>query len=177
MSDLIAIILLSLFGSVLSLVGGVIILSTKRWSQILSKYSTSFAAGVLLTVALISLLPESVHMIGESSFLIVLITFLIVYIFEVSLCSLHHHDHGDGCKDHNEPTFMILVGDTIHNFIDGVAIAVSYLVNPGLGVITATSTFLHEIPHEIGDFGVLLRAGWEKRKILIFINSKKITLL
>jgi len=59
------------------------------------------------------------------------------------------------------------VGDTLHNFIDGVAIAASYLVSPGLGLVAAMSTLLHEVPHEIGDFGILLKAGWKKRKILM----------
>jgi zinc and cadmium transporter len=62
---------------------------------------------------------------------------------------------------------LVIVGDTIHNFIDGVAIAASFLINPGLGLITAVSTFLHEVPHEIGDFGILLKAGWQRSHIFL----------
>ena len=62
---------------------------------------------------------------------------------------------------------LVILGDTIHNFIDGVAIAATYLINPGLGVVTTISTFLHEVPHEIGDFGILLKAGWKKSSIIL----------
>ena len=62
---------------------------------------------------------------------------------------------------------MVMAGDTIHNFVDGVAIGASFVVSPVLGAITAFSTFLHEVPHEIGDFGILLKAGWRRRNILL----------
>jgi len=119
-------------------------------------------------VALIGLLPEAIDEVGEKGFLIVLITFFGAYLFEQFACSLHHHNH-DHEKEVSCSTSvsLIIVGDTIHNFIDGVAIAAAYLVNPGLGLVAAISTLLHEIPHEIGDFGVLLKAGWKKKKILV----------
>jgi zinc and cadmium transporter len=168
MSDLINIVLLSLLGGTVALVGGFIFLFNKKWSRVLTKYSIPFAAGVLITVSLIGLLPEVVHEIGERGFLIVLITFFGAYLFEQFACELHHHDHdhgeGDGCST-SIP--LVIVGDTLHNFIDGVAIAASYLVSPGLGLVAAMSTLLHEVPHEIGDFGILLKAGWKKRKILM----------
>jgi zinc and cadmium transporter len=161
MNDLVNIVLLSLLGGAVALVGGMIFLFVKGWSGVLTKYSVPFAAGVLVTVALIGLLPEIAHEVGEQGFLIVLITFFGAYLFEQFACGLHHHD-GDSSS-----VFLVVVGDTIHNFIDGVAIAAAYLVNPGLGLVTAVSTLLHEIPHEIGDFGILLRARWRKRKILV----------
>lgn len=169
MSDLVNIVLLSLLGSVVALIGGMIILSVKKWSKTLAKYSIPFAAGVLLTVALLGLLPEAVHLVGEKSFLVVLVTFLGAYLFEQFFCELHHHDDGHKCKKtkHGQTVSLIVAGDTVHNFIDGVAIAVSYLVNPGLGLVTAVSTLLHEVPHEIGDFGILLKAGWSRKKILL----------
>lgn len=168
MSDLVNVLLLSLLGGVVALVGGTIFLFVKKWSVVLTRYSVPFAAGVLVTVALIGLLPEVVHEIGEKGFLIVLVTFFGAYLFEQFACSLHHHDH-EHKKDLSCSTSvpLVIVGDTIHNFIDGVAIAAAYLVNPGLGMVAAVSTLLHEIPHEIGDFGILLKAGWRKRKILV----------
>ena len=167
MSDLVNILLLAVFGSVIALLGGVVFLSVKKWTKALSLYSVPFAAGVLLTVALIGLLPESVHMIGEKAFLIVMLGFVGSYLFENLFCELHHHDHGCGHDDHNRAIPLVILGDTIHNFIDGVAIAAAYLVNPGLGLVTAISTFLHEVPHEIGDFGILLKAGFSKKKVLL----------
>ena len=168
MSDLVNIVLLSLLGSVVALVGGVVFLFSKKWSSVLVRYSVPFAAGVLVTVALAGLLPEAVHEIGEKGFLIVLITFFGAYLFEQFACDLHHHDHGGEEKSScSTSTSLVVVGDTIHNFIDGVAIAAAYLINPGLGLVAAVSTLLHEVPHEIGDFGILLKAGWKKRKVLV----------
>lgn len=165
MSDTLNIILLSILGGVIALVGGVVFLYKESWSKLLSSYSVPFAAGVLLTVSLISLLPESVHMSGEKAYLIVLVTFLLAYLFENLFFSLHHHDESyHGHKSIRKSIPLVIVGDTIHNFIDGVAIASSYLVSPGLGLITAISTLLHEIPHEIGDFGILLQSGWGRQK-------------
>lgn len=164
MTDLTNILLLALLGSVIALLGGVVFLMTKSLNKTLIKYSTPFAAGVMITVALLGLLPESVHMIGSLAFTISLVAFLGAYLFETLMCDLHHHDHGDESHHHGSVP-LIIVGDTIHNFIDGVAIAAAYLVNPGLGLVTAVSTFLHEIPHEIGDFGILLKAGFSKKKV------------
>ena len=62
---------------------------------------------------------------------------------------------------------LVVFGDTIHNFIDGVAIASAYLIDPYFGLVVTLSTFLHETPHEIGDFGVLMSAGWSRSKTFI----------
>lgn len=168
MTALIAIILLALLASVLALIGGVVFLFIKPWSKVLARYSVPFAAGVLLTVALVGLLPEAVHAINQSAFLVVLLAFLATYLFENIACDLHHHhETSQRGVDYCGSLWLVILGDTIHNFIDGVAIAAAYLANPGLGLITAASTFLHEVPHEIGDFGILLKAGWKRRQILL----------
>lgn len=167
MSSLFTLISLVLFGSVFALIGGIAFLSLPRWSDLLARYSVPFAGGVLLTVALIGLLPESVELIGDTTFTITLVTFLIIYVFENLFFSLHHHDDED--EHHHiakRSAWFVMVGDTIHNFIDGVAIAAAFSITPGLGALTAVSTFLHEVPHEIGDFGVLLKAYWSKRSII-----------
>lgn len=167
MADLIIILLLVLLGSVIALVGGVLFLLVKKWSKVLAKYSVPFAAGVLLTVSLIGLLPEAVHILEHQAYSIVLFTLVGVYLFESLVCQLHHHQCENDHEHFHGSALWVIVGDTIHNFVDGVAIAAAYLTNPGLGVITAVSTFLHEVPHEIGDFGVLLSLGWQKQKIIL----------
>jgi len=183
-TNLINIISLSLLGSVIALSGGIIFLSLQKFSQALSKYSIPFASGVLITVSFLGLIPESFHLIGETAFIVMLVAFLGSYLFEMFACDLHHHDnnscdHHDGSHQHSEGSVpLLIVGDTIHNFIDGVAIAAAYLVNPGLGLITAVSTFLHEVPHEIGDFGILLKKGYSKKRIiLINLFSASFTVL
>ena len=159
----------ALLGSVIALFGGVVFLFNRRFSAILERYSVPFAAGVLVTVSLLGLIPEATHEIGGKSYWIVLISFLGVYIFEHLFFDIHHHGDDDGHTHSvkNSSIAFVIFGDTIHNFIDGVAIGASFMINPNLGLITAFSTFLHEVPHEIGDFGILLKAGWNKSKILI----------
>ncbi|MEK7536731.1 MAG: ZIP family metal transporter [Patescibacteria group bacterium] len=159
----------ALLGSVIALFGGVVFLYNRKLSSVLEKYSVPFAAGVLVAVSLLGLIPEAEHEIGGTVYWIVLISFLGVYIFEHLFFDIHHHGDEDG-HTHEIKTSSIgfvIFGDTIHNFIDGVAIGASFMINPNLGLITALSTFLHEVPHEIGDFGILLKAGWNKSKILV----------
>lgn len=177
-SDVVNLFLLAFLGSVIALFGGVIFLYNKKLSNILEKYSVSFAAGILVTVSLIGLLPEAVHMIGENAFWVVTITFLAVFLFEHLFFGIHHHDDDRHVRGKEFPIFFVIVGDTIHNFIDGIAIAVTYFISPGLGLVTTISTFLHEVPHEIADFGILLKAGWEKKKIiLINVVSASMTIV
>lgn len=162
LDSLIAIIALSFIGSVAGLVGGFILIIKKEWAAILGKYAVPFAAGVLLTVALLDLLPEAVEYAGDTSYLIALIALLGAFFFEQFFAGLHHHDDHHSQDKHSVQ--LIIFGDTIHNFIDGVAIAAAYLTDPTFGVIVAFATFLHEGPHEIADFGVLLSKGWSSVK-------------
>lgn len=167
MPELVNLFLLAFLGSIIALLGGVIFLFKESWSKFLSQNSVPFAAGVLITVSILGLLPEAVDLIGENTFLIVLITFFAVYLFENLFFEVHHHDEHQHSRSYKSAVPLVIVGDTIHNFIDGVAIGASFLVNPGLGLVTAISTFLHEVPHEIGDFGILLKAAWKRRDIIV----------
>lgn len=167
MPEIVNLFLLALLGSIIALLGGVIFLFKESWSKFLSQNSVPFAAGVLITVSILGLLPEAVDLIGESTFLIVLITFFAAYLFENLFFEVHHHASHEHPRSYKSAVPLVIVGDTIHNFIDGVAIGASFFVNPGLGLITAISTFLHEVPHEIGDFGILLKAAWQKKNIII----------
>ncbi len=167
------IILLALLGGVVGLIGGLVFLLMKKWSLRLAKYSTPFAAGVMITIAFLGLLPESFHMMGDQAFMVILLTILGSYLFENLFFDLHHHEEDEHHHGHKSSTALVVLGDTVHNFIDGVAIATTYLISPGLGLATAISSLLHEIPHEIGDFGVLLKNGFSKSKVfyLNFVSS------
>lgn len=170
MSDTLQLFLLALLGSIIALAGGVVFLYNRRLSAVLERHSIPFAAGVLVTVALLALLPEAFELIGETALVVILLSFFGAYLFEHFLVNIHHHDDSPHSKVHKSSVALVVFGDTIHNFIDGIAIAVSFFVSPGLGLVTAFSTFLHEVPHEIGDFGILLKAGWKRGRILI-INA------
>lgn len=161
--EFINLLLLTLLGSVAGLIGGIIFLIKKDWAKSLSIFAVPFAAGILLAVSLLHLLPESVKTIGDKGYIIVLVSFLASFIFEKYFALMHHHEGHEG--EGNKSTIpLVLFGDTIHNFIDGVTIAASFLVAPNLGLMVAMSTFLHETPHEIGDFGVLISRGWSRTK-------------
>ncbi|MFB6294869.1 MAG: ZIP family metal transporter, partial [Candidatus Nanohaloarchaea archaeon] len=81
----------------------------------------------------------------------------------------HHHFREEDCPECVEPwTYMVLLGDGLHNFIDGLVIAAAYLTSIGLGVATTVAVLLHEIPQEIGDFGVLVHGGFSVRRALFY---------
>lgn len=161
------------------LAGGLILFFSERWARFVSTYAIAFAAGVLITVSLIDLLPEAAHLIGEDAYLYVLFAFLAGFLLEQWFEHFHQDDHERAGKSKNakkdKSSFvpLIVLGDTIHNFIDGVTIAAAFLANPGLGLTVAISTLLHEIPHEIGDFGIMLNAGYSKTKVILinFISA------
>jgi zinc and cadmium transporter len=165
-NSVLILILLSLVGSVAGLIGGVIFLVKRQWSKVLSFYAIPFAAGVLLSVSVLHLIPEASEEMGSGAFMVTLISFLAAFIFEKYFASLHHHEGHEGTLQKTTIP-LVVFGDTIHNFIDGVAIAAAYLVSPGLGLTVTLSTFLHETPHEIGDFGVLISRGWSRKKTFI----------
>jgi len=92
-----------------------------------------------------------------------LIALLFSFFFEQYFAHLHHHEgHTHSKTKATAP--LVIFGDTIHNFIDGVAIASAYLIDPYFGFVVTLSTFLHETPHEIGDFGILMSSGWSRGK-------------
>lgn len=145
----------------------------KLWSHDRSHDFLSFAAGTLLTVAFIDLLPHAVEAYEElrgehavdGAALMVLIGFLLFFSIEKIL--LWYHCHEEKCDVHTSPT-MVLLGDTLHNFLDGAAIAVSFLVDPAVGLATTVAIFIHEIPQEVADFSVLLSKGVPPRRAIIF---------
>lgn len=164
MSPIFQLLALSFLGSVAGLIGGVIFLFKKEWARVLSKYATPLAAGVLLALSLLDLLPEAVEAIDTKAFSVILTVFLVLFLIERFLFYLHHHSDSADNDTHlrQTPTQMVIFGDTIHNFLDGVAIAAAFLVNPSFGLLVATSAFLHETPHEIADFGILMANGWSR---------------
>ena len=149
----------SFIGSVASLGGGILLaLRKKAFSHEQSLLLISFAAGVLLSTAFFDLLPEA----GEKLSLIgVLAGIIFLFLLEKFLWYHHHDEEHEG---HRRTPVLITVGDTVHNFIDGVVIAGTFMVAPATGIVTAMAVAAHEIPHEMADFGVLLTKGWARKK-------------
>lgn len=167
---LIYILFFTLIGSVFSLIGGVFMLFKKKLALRISHLLFSFAAGTLLGTAFFDLLPEAASNASKNIniFLWVLIGFLFFFLIERSIHWFHHHHEHPSAKGQVEPTVaLITFGDSIHNFIDGIAIAASFLVNIPLGIVTALAVAAHEIPQEIGDFSILLHKGVDRKKVLL----------
>lgn len=144
-------------------------LSTKVLGKLLV-YMISFAAGGLLGDAFLHLLPESAAHEGfgvEISFF-VLVGIAVFFVLEKVV--RWRHCHHVTCDDHpHHLAWMNLVGDGVHNFIDGLIIGAAYMVSFPVGVATTVAVVMHEIPQEIGDFGVLLHSGLSKKRAL-FLN-------
>jgi len=170
MPILLKIILASFLSGVLSLVGGVALLARVEWVRRFSLHLVSFAVGTLFATAFLDLLPEAVKLRGESGgqvFLAALGGIFVFFSLERLILQFHPHHHGEVVGEHHHPAPLLLqIGDTFHNFIDGVAVAVAFLVNPGLGVLTAVAVAAHELPQELSDFSVLLHHGWSRAKVL-----------
>ena len=126
----------------------------------------SLAAGALIGDAFLHLIPESLETLNtQNTFLGVIIGFVLFLIIEKALHWRHCHDAD--CHVHNF-AYMSLFGETVHNFIDGLLIAASFLINVNTGLATTIAVALHEIPQELGDFGVLLHGGFNKFKALLY---------
>ena len=140
----------------------------------------SLSVGILLATALLHSLPEAFSMSGASPqllFATLLAGLLGFFLLEkIALLRHDHHHEGDGHPHHHghdaenagRSGWMILVGDGIHNFVDGILIAAAFMADYQVGVFTAIAIIAHEIPQEIGDFIVLLNAGFSKARALLY---------
>lgn len=132
-------------------------------------YFISFAAGALLGGAFLHLLPESMEVCGTARQIAVWILVGLILFFALEKILKWRHCHEPTCEEHPHSLGMMnLVGDGFHNLIDGMIIAVSYLVSIPLGIATTVAVILHEIPQEIGDFGILIYAGYSREKALLY---------
>lgn len=171
MSTLEYILLFTFFGSIAALIGGFILLFYEKLTLKISHFLASFAAGTLLGAAFFDLLPEALHTGEERGidiFLWSLIGILIFFLMERFIHWFHHHeDYHEHPRESKSTAPLIIIGDTVHNFVDGIVIAATFLVSIPLGIVTTLAVVAHEIPQEVGDFGLLLHKGLSKQKIII----------
>lgn len=169
------IILFTLIGSVFSLIGGVFLLIKEKKTLKYSHFLAAFAAGTLLGTVFFDLLPEAVHEsenlkelgIEVNIFLFTLLGLLGFFLLERFIHWFHHHQHEYEAEPVKPTVPLIIIGDSVHNFIDGVVIAATFLVSIPLGIITTLAVAAHEIPQEIGDFGILLHKGLGRKKVIL----------
>jgi len=129
----------------------------------------SFSAGALLGDAFLHLFPEAIERLGfGAKFGIPLIAgILLFFVLEKYIHWRHCHEPTSANHPHHLGS-MNLVGDGLHNFIDGMIIAASYVISIPLGLATTLAIIFHEIPQEIGDFGILLHSGFSKKKAIVW---------
>ena len=136
----------------------------------------SYAVGALLGAVFLELLPHAFRLAESPERMAgtILVGILIFFILEKLV--LWRHCHVEQCEAHDPPLSqtdhgrsggMIMIGDTFHNFVEGILIAAAFLANHELGIVTAMAIIAHEIPQEIGDFLVLLHSGYTKRRALL----------
>ena len=154
--------------SLIALVGIVTLSLRDRQLTLVVRYLVSFSAGTLFGDAFLHLIPETAEAYGfdAGTGLALLAGLLLAFVVEKYI-SWHHHHHSH--ETHPEPlAYMILLGDSVHNVLDGIIIAASYLASIPLGVATTIAIAFHEIPQEIGDFGVLVYGGVGRWRAIAF---------
>lgn len=172
MPTLLWILIFNFIGSFVSLTGGMLLIFKKEFTQKITHLLSSFAAGSLLATALFDLIPEAFEETEKHNMDIsfslwwILIGILFFFLLERVLHWYHHHGYAEHEIAGKPVISLIVIGDTIHNFIDGVAIAATFVSSIPLGIVTAFAVGAHEIPQEIGDFGVMLKKGLSRAQTI-----------
>jgi zinc and cadmium transporter len=179
MSLIIWIVLFCLLGGLLSVLAAALFLVlSESIRNTLLPHLVSFATGTLLGAAFLGLLPHALESAAGSDThvipLAVLLGLLGFFLLEKLVIWRHCHEdhcevHGSEPVNHDHSTgTMILIGDGLHNFLDGILIAGAFLTDVHLGIVTSLAVAAHEIPQEVGDFAVLLHSGYTRRKAFFF---------
>ena len=174
------IVLMSLAGGLLSVLvaSGISYAARPHWVPVL----ISYAIGALLGASFLEVLPHAIEAAEspEKAAMNILAGILLFFVLEKLVLWRHCHDegcaghephshgHGHGGHEHGRSGLLILVGDTFHNFVDGVLIAAAFVESTPLGIVTALAIIAHEIPQELGDFLILLHSGYSRGKALAF---------
>ena len=179
---LILIIIFTAIGGVLSVgaAGIFLLLPTELRNKVLP-HGISFAIGALLAVAFWGLIPHAFEEVNPAQFQSLSGTILagILGFFVLEKLLIWRHCHSGSCEAHGDDEHnhhhgqktagtLIIVGDSIHNFVDGVLIAAAFLTDVKLGIVTSLAVAAHEIPQEVGDFAILLQSGYSKSKALFY---------
>ncbi|HET6493251.1 MAG TPA: ZIP family metal transporter [Burkholderiales bacterium] len=171
------IIAATLLGGVLSVIAAAIVAFNAKITQV--PILVSYAVGALLGAVFLDILPEAFGRADNLQTMAATILFGILLFFVLEKLVLWRHCHMESCEAHDPPApvhehdhgrsgMMIMVGDTFHNFVDGILIAAAFMANVELGVVTALAIIAHEVPQEVGDFLILLHSGFTRTQALAF---------
>jgi len=155
---------LSSIGAIAVVAGGLFV--SKRVIDALVPHLVSYAVGTLLGAALIGMIPRAAEELPVPALMLTVLAGLIAF-YVLERIVIWRHCHEEHCQTHTTTAVLILVGDAFHNFVDGIVIAAAFLTSIPLGVSTSLAVIAHEIPQEAGDFGILLQAGYSRRKAFL----------
>lgn len=168
MNPLLLIILSGVAMSAIALVGSVTLLLTEAMLQRIILPLVAFAAGSLIGGAFFHMIPAALAATGAplTTFGWVMGGFVTFFALEQFLH--YHHCHRATAACRQPLTYLVLIGDGLHNFLGGLAVGSALLADARLGAVTWLAAAAHEVPQELGDFGVLVHGGWAKRRALLF---------
>ena len=160
------IILFTLLGSVCSVgLAGLLLLVKGKRLPFVTGGLIPYAIGTLLGAAFFAMIPHALQQLPSTSVLAtVLVGIILFYMLEKF--ALWRHCHEQPCDVHTRAGTMILIGDSLHNFVDGVAIAAAFTGSVPLGIATSVAVIAHEVPQEVGDFAILLQSGYSRSRAL-----------
>ena len=161
------VIFFSLIGGVFSLIGGLFLLGNKKLAAKFARYATPFAGGALLAAVFLDLLKEGLESSGADGVLVATLCGIVIFFLAEGFLHWFHHHHEGQVEKQDTSIPLIVIGDTMHNALDGVAIAAGFLISVPTGIVTTLAVAAHEIPQEIGDFGLLLSRGVSRKKVLV----------
>lgn len=184
------IIVFSLIGGTVSVIAaaGLLVIPRTHHERIMP-HMVSFATGALLGAAFLGLLPEALETAGQDKLHAVTGAVLggLLLFFALEKLVIWRHCHEDHCEGHGQDTHtaaersagtLIVIGDSLHNFVDGVLIGAAFLTDISLGIVTSLAVAAHEIPQELGDFVILLQSGYSRARALVLnLLSSLATLL
>lgn len=158
---------LSLLGGLggLLVASGVLLIKDSARTRLIP-WLVSYAVGALLGVSMLAILPETLEQLPAARVFSTLLGGILLF-FVLEKLVLWRHCHTHDCEVHDGSVFPVLIGDAFHNFVDGAVIAAAVMTSIPLGVSTAIAVAAHEIPQEVGDFAILLHAGYSRRRALL----------
>ena len=165
--DFVYVIIAGISAGLLSLSVAIFLVQKASMSQYLIKLGTPFAAGVLLIAAFRDLIPHGIDEKGSVVLNATLVAILFFFLIEKGFKNFHHHHEEDLVKNRSKSQgWLFLIGDFFHNAVDGIALGSAFLINPGTGLIATIALIAHDIPLEVGEFGLQLKSGFTKRQII-----------
>lgn len=157
----------SVLGSIFAVAGAALmLLFPDSIRRVLVPCLVSYATGTLLGAAFLGMIPAGLKQAPAVTVMATVLAGMVLF-FVLEKLVLWRHCHQDECEVHGRAGPLILIGDAFHNFVDGVVIAAAFLTSIPLGVTAALAVIAHEVPQEVGDFGILLDSGYGRMKALV----------